>query len=297
MFLFHKILDFSKKCVTFVAMKAIFQYQDYRLYIQEFYAEQKEKSGFTWRDFAKEAGYSSSAYLKLVCDGKTRLTAEGAKKTAAAMKLGDFETQYFLLMVEYGNAKTFEGRKKAFEEMIALGKAQKTSIMGGDFYTYFESWKNPVIRELAPALPHAKPSEIADLCLPEISAAQVVETLDFLTKRGLLEKDKDGLYHQTEKSVSTGPMDVVPEAVRTMHKQMGDFAMKALEELPLSERSFSGMTMGISKKNYDKFVAEITDFRRRIAAIVSEDTETEQIYRLNLQFFPLTKNIKEHFKK
>ena len=278
-------------------MKPIFQYQDYRLYILEFYTEQKEKTGFSWRIFAKEAGYSSSAYLKLVCDGKTRLTAKGAEKTAAAMKLGNFEKQYFMLMVEYGNAKTFEKRKKAFEEMIALGKAQKTSIMGGDFYTYFESWKNPVIRELAPALPHAKPSEIADLCLPEISAAQVSETLDFLTKRGLLDKDKDGLYPQTDKSVSTGPMDVVPEAVCAMHRQMGDFAMKALEELPISERNFSGMTMGISKKNYAQYLAEITNFRRRIAAIIAEDSETEQVYRLNLQFFPLTKNIKETFKK
>lgn len=296
-FCFIKLLTFQKNCITFMDMKAIFQYQDYRLYIQEFYTEQKEKTGFTWRDFAKAAGYASNAYLKLVCDGKTRLTAEGAKKTAAAMKLGNFETQYFMLMVEYGNAKTFEGRKKAFEEMIALGKAQKTSIIGSDFYTYFESWKNPVIRELAPAMPHAKPSEIANQCLPEITAAQVAETLDFLTKRGLLEKDKDGLYHQTDKSVSTGPMDVVPEAVRIMHKQMGGFAMKALEELPLSERNFTGMTMGISKKYYERFIAEITDFRRRIAAIVSEDTETEQVYRLNLQFFPLTKNIKETFKK
>lgn len=294
---FHKSIDFEKKDIIFRTMKAIFQYQDYRLYIQEFYTEQKEKSGLSWRIFAKDAGYSSSAYLKLVCDGKTRLTAEGAKKTALAMKLNDFETQYFMLMVEYGNAKNFEAKKKAFEEMIALGKAQKTSILGADFYTYFESWKNPVIRELAPAMPHAKPSELAEQCLPEISAAQVVETLDFLTKRGLLIKDKEGLFHQTDKSVSTGPMDVVPEAVRSMHKQMGDFAMKALEELPISERSFSGITMGIAKKNYERILAEIVDFRRRIAAIISENDETEQIYRLNLQFFPLTKNIKETFNK
>ncbi|MCF0222307.1 MAG: TIGR02147 family protein [Fibrobacter sp.] len=274
-------------------MKPISQYQDYRLYIQDYYIEKKHKSSFTWRDFAKEAGFSSSGYLKLVCDGKTRLTAEGAQKTAQAMKLGEFENHYFLLMVEYGNAKTFEKRKRAFEEMIALGNAQKVNVLGGDFYTYFGTWKNPVIRELAPVMPHAKPSEIADQCLMEISAAQVVEVLDFLTKRGLLVKDKDGLYHQTDKTVSTGPMDVVPEAVRSMHRQMGDFAMRALEELPLSERSFSGLTMGIAQKDYEKILDEIVDFRRRVAAVVEESDETEIVYRLNLQFFPLTKNIKQ----
>lgn len=273
-------------------MKSICQYQDYRLYIQDFYIEKKLISGFTWRDFAKEAGYSSSAYLKLVCDGKTKLSAEGAEKTARAMKLSEFETRYFQLMVAYGNAKKFEEKKKAFEEMIALANAQKTSILGGDFYTYFASWKNPVIRELAPVMPHVKPSEIAEQCLPDISAAEVTETLNFLTKRGLLVKDKDGAYHQTDKSVSTGPMDVVPEAIRSMHRQMGDFAMKALDELPVSERSFSGLTMGLTQDNYEEIVAEISDFRRRIAAIAAGTGDTEIVYRLNLQFFPLTKNIK-----
>ena len=55
-------------------MKAIYEYIDYRRYMQEFYEERKRCSAFSWREFSHLAGFSSSNYMKLVCDGKTRLS-------------------------------------------------------------------------------------------------------------------------------------------------------------------------------------------------------------------------------
>lgn len=272
-------------------MKSITDYRNYRAFIQDYYEEKKRSSAFSWREFAKRAGFASGSYLKLVCDGHTRLTADGAEKTAAAMNLSHFEHHYFLLMVEYENAKDDAKRKRAFEEMLALAHANKVNVLGEDFYTYFESWKNPVLRELAPAMPGARPLEIAKNCLQEITAADVASSLVFLTYKGLLKRDRNGHYHQTRKSVSTGTMDVVPEAVRSMHHQMGGFALKALDELPMSERSFSGLTLGITKRNYNRILDELAECRRRIVAIATEDDDTDQVYRLNMQFFPLTKNL------
>ena len=75
-----------------------------------------------------------------------------------------------------------------------------------------------------------------------------------------------------------------------MQRQMGEFAVKALD-LPLSERDMSGLTMGLTRRAYEKIRKEIADFRRRIVAIASEDDETEQVYRLNLQLFPLSERL------
>jgi uncharacterized protein (TIGR02147 family) len=74
---------------------------------------------------------------------------------------------------------------------------------------------------------------------------------------------------------------------------MGEFAVKALD-LPLSERDMSGLTMGLTRRAYEKIRKEIADFRRRIVAIASEDDETEQVYRLNLQLFPLSERLDNH---
>ena len=52
--------------------------------------------------------------------------------------------------------------------------------------------------------------------------------------------------------------------------------------------------MGVSKNTYDRIVGMIDEFRRKIIAIAAEDKDIDQVYRLNLQLFPLTKSIKEN---
>lgn len=275
-------------------MKRVVEYTNYRQYILDYYLEKKASSGFTWRAFAKLAGFASGSYLKLVCDGKTRLTNEGATKTAMAMGLVGFELSYFLLMVHYNDVKDNAQKKVAFEKMIALASTHNLRVAGGDFFRYYDSWRNPVLRELVPAMPGAKPSEIAGQCYPAVSAKEVQETIDFLVEKGILVRDNEGCYHQTDRSITTGRMETIPEAVHFMQEQMSEFAMTALNELPTSERNFSGVTIGITKKAYEKIVDEMAEFRRRVIAIATEDDETDQVYRMNLQFFPLTKTLNKN---
>ena len=84
-------------------MKPITEYQDYRRYMRDFY-EEKKKSGFTWREFSKGAGFASPSYLKLVSEGKSTLSRVGLPRVANAMGLSGFERTYFEKMVEFGNA-------------------------------------------------------------------------------------------------------------------------------------------------------------------------------------------------
>ena len=271
----------------FIDMKEIVEYTDYRKFIQDYYDERKRSSAFTWRDFARDAGFTSPVYLKYVCEGKKSLSVGAAGSVANAMGLAGFESTYFVLMVSYAHAKSDKAKRAAFEERCALAQAHKVRVLGNEEFDYFKSWKNPVLREIAPHMPGARPLEMAHACKQKISATEVSETLDFLMRAGLLKKDKNGNYVQTEKSISMGPVDAVPVAAREMQRQMGEFAVKAMD-LPLSERDMSGVTMGITRRAYEQIKKEIADFRRRIVAIASADDDTEQVYRLNMQLFPLS---------
>lgn len=271
-------------------MKEIVEYTDYRKFIQDYYDERKRSSAFTWRDFARDAGFSSPIYLKYVCEGKKNLSVGAAGSVAAAMGLAGFESTYFVLMVSYAHAKSDTAKRAAFEERCALARAHKVRVLGKEEFDYFKSWKNPVLRELAPHMPGAKPLEMAHACKQKISAAEVSETLDFLVKAKLLKKDRSGNYRQTDKSISMGSVDAVPVAARDMQRQMGEFAVKALD-LPLSERDMSGLTLGLTRRAYERIRKELADCRRRIVAIAAEDDETEQVYRLNLQLFPMTEKL------
>ena len=276
-------------------MKEILEYTSYRQYIADYYADKKTKSAFTWQEFANEAGFSSRVYLKYVSEGRFNLSESATVRVADAMRLADYEKEYFAEMVKFDHAEKDIDKKNAFNKMLSIADAHKVKIIEGDAFRFFESWKNPVIRELAPSMPGAKPLTLAHACRPNITAAEVSDVLNFLVKGGFLEKNDKGDYVQTDKSLTTGPMSVTPVAVRTMHRQMGELALDTIEGVPQNERHFSGVTLGITQGAYDEIVQEIADCRKKVVAIARKNATTDEVYRLNMQLFPLTQ--KQELKK
>lgn len=273
-------------------MKSVVEYLDYRKFISDFYSERKAMYGFTWREFARIAGFSNPVYLKQVADGKYNLSTEAAERVAKAVDLVGIESTYFKLLVSFSNAKNDRLRQAVFVQMQAIAKKRKSTALIDDVFKLFKSWKYSVIRELAVSMDCPTPVEISKMCYPEIPTGEVSAALKLMCKLGVLVQDGTGNYHQTSKVLSM--MDEAkPVASTNLQREMGNLALDALSELPFAERSMSGLTIGISSKNYERIVKEIADFRKRITSIVVEDEKTEQVYRLNLQFFPLSKKLKK----
>jgi uncharacterized protein (TIGR02147 family) len=267
------------------------EYQNYRVYIRDYYAERKVRSGFTWRDFAKAAGYSSPVFLKLVCDGKSNLSEVGVERVASAMGLVGVDLQYFRLLVEFNQEKDSAKKKVIFKKMREVAKEGSMEIVGEDQFDYYESWLNPVVREMAPQMGDATPAQIADKIAFGTQTAEVKKALSLLQKVGLLKKGERG-FEQAAKSITTGNLEIASLSVREMHRQMGELAVRALDEIPVKERDISGLTLGVSENAFFRISQEIADFRRRISSIVMEDTGENRVYRLNVQLFPLTKDFR-----
>ena len=106
-------------------------------------------------------------------------------------------------------------------------------------------------------------------------------------KAKLLKKDKCGNYQQTDKAIKMAPVEAVPLAARDLQRQMGEFAIQSLD-LPLSERVMSGYTLGLTHRAYERIKKEMEDFWRRVVAIATDDDETDCVYRLNMQLFPMS---------
>ena len=182
-------------------MNPITEYNDYRIYMRDFYEERKRISYFTWREFASLAGFVSPTYLKLVCDGKTRLSKPGVEKVARAMGLEGFDYNYFRLLVKFGNAKNADEKGEALRALGREASMNKIRIIDADTFHFYETPACPIVRELAPLMPDADPSEIAEKIKEKTSALDVREILQFLVKSGLLVKTGKGSYEQTEKSL------------------------------------------------------------------------------------------------
>lgn len=267
-------------------MKPITEYLDYRQFMQDYYDEKKRLSSFSWREFARAAGFSSPTYLKLVCEGKSRLSSAGAENVGAALHLAGFELEYFKAMVNYCHAESDMDKKKTFELMLELAKNCKVKVLDGEAFKYYESWIHPVVRELAPVMPGATPGEIAKRCCQAVSAGEIRESLDFMVKTGLLKKKGEG-YEQADAHLK-GSSEVMPVALRSMHREMAQFAEEAIEKFPASERNFTGLTMGLSAEDYEQVLQELELCRKKITQIALKSRSVERVYRLNLQLFPLT---------
>ena len=257
----------------------------------DFYEDKKAHSVFSWREFSNLAGFSSCSYMKVVCDGKSNLSKVGVERVAQVMGLAGFEVDYFRAMVAFDQSKSDEKKNAAFEQMRSIAKRHKVRVLEEKFFDYYESWRNPTLRELAPLMPGATPGELAKKCYPQISAVEVQESLKFLTDAGLLLKLKDGTYAQAETSIA-GSSEATRLAIRSAHREMSKLAADSLE-LPVDERNITGVTMGISDETYGKIVRELDEFRHKIIALAAADGGINQVYRLNLQFFPLTRKVKE----
>ena len=280
------------QCI-FITMKPIVEYQDYHAYLSDYYEERKRTSAFSWREFAKIAGFVSPSYLKDVCSGKTNLSKVTMGRVAAAIGLAGYEVEYFEAMVQFGNAKTDDTKKKFLEQMQSIAFDHKVRIVDKDAFEYYDSWKNPVLRELAPLMPGAMPGEIAKACTQEVSALEVRKSLAFLERAGFLKQIHENVYEQTEKSVE-GSKEGLPLAIRSMHREMGSLAVDSLDRFTANERNVTGVTMGIDRETYERIVQELDECRKRITAMAEACKNIKQVYRLNLQFFPLSKKVAEN---
>ena len=270
-------------------MKPVTEYMDYREYIRDYYTERKA-FGFSWNAFASSAGFSSPVFLQYVCEAKKNLSEKTASQVASAMGLVGYEVDFFKLLVAYGNAKDDKSKKAVLGRISAFAETHRVRVTGADEYEFFKSWKNSVVREIAPALPGATHKQLSIASRRRIPTAEIAKILDFLLQSGYLEVDENGCYHQVNRSLKmSGEQNTIRKSVaRDLQRQMAELALDALENEPAEKRNMTGVTLGITRDKYAQIVQELAECRRRIVAIAASDDATEEVYRLNMQLFPLT---------
>ena len=262
---------------------------DYREYIRDYYTERKT-FGFSWNAFASSAGFSSPVFLQYVCEAKKNLSKKTASQVASAMGLVGYEVDFFELLVAYGNAKDDKSKKAVLGRISVFAETHRVRVIGADEYKFFKSWKNSVVREIAPALPGATHKQLSIASRRRIPTAEIAKILDFLLQSGYLEVDENGCYHQVNRSLKmSGERNTIRKSVaRDLQRQMTELALDALEKEPAENRNMTGVTLGITRDKYAQIVQELAECRRRIVAIAASDDATEEVYRLNMQLFPLT---------
>jgi uncharacterized protein (TIGR02147 family) len=275
-------------------MNPIFSYIDYRLFLKDYYEEQKKTSRFfSYRYFAQKAGINSPNFLKQVIDSKRNLTTLTINKFIIALKFGEKEAQFFRHLVLFNQAKTVQEKQEHYVVMLSMMHTIKEQRLNALQHEYYNHWFVPVIRELVSLFEFKGDyKKLAEAVVPPISISEARFAVGLLKKLCMIEQLPNGTYKQTAAAI-VSDSSVARMAVRSFNREMLRKAELSLDNTPIEERQIFGVTIGISDACYDVLVAEMAAFRDRVVAIVNSDISSNSVYQMHLQLFPLSRQLEK----
>lgn len=286
--------DFHQHKEELTVMPRVYEYNDYRKFLGDYYSETKRtKCFFSYRYFSTRAGVKSPVFLKLVIEGKRNLTDAMVKKFSKALNFNDQESVYFKYLVLCNQAKTDEEKQKYAGALKSISALAHACVIDPDSSNVFDAWYTHIIHDLVSFYDFKDDChEIAAALEPGITPEQVKESLEILLKEMLLQKNPDGSYHPSSNEYMI--REVENSAVlRNYYRQLLQLADKSLDSIPEKEKSIRSFCFSVKEETYSEILTEIDRFWSRIVQIVTEAQNNEnRIYHMNIQLFPVTKKIK-----
>lgn len=275
-------------------MKSVYQYLDSKEYLSDYYQAMKSKDpSFSYRSFSASLGIKAPNFLQWIIEGKRDLAEKKIFPVASIIGLKNKEVEYFYLLVKFGQSKTISEKDDYFNKLIELRKPFVISVLDEYQYKHFNNWYNEVIRVLLNMI-NFNPNEqyafrrLARMLRPKITESEARSAIKKMLALGLVKKDSEGYIRQTDKIISTGD-EVRSFFIKRYHEEMIDLAKASMDNFPSEERDVSGITMNVSDKCFQLIKKEIQQTRKRILELIEMDEESDRLYQMNIQIFPIAK--------
>ena len=279
--------------MNFTIVADVFQYRDYRSYLQDTYSiRKKSEYGFSYRSFAKRVGSAAPNYLKLVTDGQRNLSPKMASRFAKALGLGGEAASYFCDLVEFNQSTTAHERERCYQRLTRYRRYREAFRLDGAHAEYHSEWYIPAIRELVVCKGFVEdPKWIARKLKPSISARQAEHALSVLLKLGLVIRNEEGKLEHKQPIVSTGDDQPLGHHVVTYHRAMLERAADALDLCERDDREIASLTLSVSRQQLAELKRRLYQFRQELLEDAFEqvgDAPATDVVQINFQLFPLT---------
>ena len=215
-----------------------------------------------------------------------------ARRFCEVLALRPREQEYFLALVDFNRADTLTQKNDAYRRMHALLALRDPSPLKPDRFAYFSDWILPTLREVA-AFPSVKgnPEAMGRCFEPSLPSVQVQRGLDLLLGLGFLQKDSKGNFKQANPLVDTGD-DLISLAIYNFQLETLALARTAMDSMDPSDREITTLTFSIPAKAFPKVREAMRKARDEVVrTILEQGDHGERVFQLNMQCFPLTKNL------
>ncbi|XGC79791.1 DUF4423 domain-containing protein [Bdellovibrio bacteriovorus] len=232
---------------------------------------QKKNPRFSFRSLAKKVGISPGCLNELM-HGKRPLSEFYANKIVLGLELDTNERNEIYSLIAT--------RSRKFAVQKTLEDQELELITHWEHFAILNLFR---MKNFQP-----EPQWIAErLGIPVEKAEQ---SLQLLMNLGFI-KRKGNSIARAVASLST-TTDIPSQALVKAHISDLKKAIDVLQSTPPEIRDFSSITMAINPEKIAEAKKYIKKFRRKFSILVEEGDQTE-VYNLNIQFFPLTRPVKE----
>ena len=279
-------------------MADLFAHQNYREYLREYYNEQKAlKRSFSYRSFTEKAGIAAPSFLFHVIEGKRNLTKTTVMKLSQAIGHSRDEAEFFENMVFFNQAQTIAEKTLYYSRLIEIRKPLDIAIIPKDRYEYFTHWYHSVIREVVIFFDFKDDYDrLGAFLVPPIKGSEVKKSIALLERLGFIERDAQGLYHQSQNliSVKVGSADAF--IVEKFQMEMLNVALKAYDAVAVPDRMTSSTTFSISPETFELFKLRLREMQHQLMEMARLDTSPKKAYQLTLNLFPVSRSVQDDTK-
>ncbi|MDA8792003.1 TIGR02147 family protein [Bacteriovoracaceae bacterium] len=258
---------------------------DYLFFIRnEFDGRLRYNPQYSLRAFARDLDISPSR-LSEILNRKGGLSEKSAIKIAKKLKLNLEEQSYFLALVNHNFSRSKEKQLLA-RKVIQDHKNNKYFMLSSDTFKLISDWEYYAILSAVQLDAYTGNDEWLAKKL-DITLERLEECFRILLKLKLLKIEKDRYILVNEKVSTT---DGIPSfALRASHKQNLIQAMESVDGSENDLRNISSISMAIDKSKLPEAFEKIKKFRRELSDFL-EDGERNEVYNLNVQLIPISKN-------
>jgi uncharacterized protein (TIGR02147 family) len=251
---------------------------------KEYERRENKNPRYSLRAFAKFLGFAPGALSEILAH-KRELSWDLAIRCSDRLKLSPSEQKKFLTLAK--NQQEMKKQIRRVRQMDDDGFNFKS--LDEDIFHFISDWPHFAILSLSHVQDfNPEPTWIAGRLGLKIS--EVVGAVDRLRRLGLIRSapGKSG-WEATEARLTTGK-DIPSDAVRRYHYQCLSRAQIALDEVEVSARDVTSITMAIDPQRLPLAKEMIRRFRRQVAEILEDEGGNRTaVYQLNVQLLPMTK--------
>ncbi len=276
-------------------MDAIFNYMDYREYLRDHYQFNKGNHRFfSLRYIARKTGIDASYYIKIV-NKKKHIADRAIPVLIEFLKFDKLEALYFQTLVHFNKARQNDQELLYFEKLVSLRKPSAKTI-AQDRYGYFSSWWNIALREELGIISFTDDfNDLAGRLQPDVTVSQARRSISLLEKFGMIQKNKNGVYKPADQFIINDGSSS-PAEVRSFQKETLNLALIALDRLPKQDRDISTLTVSTTRACFETICERLAALRNEIMELVKKEEKAEEVFQINFQVFPLTRNAEKEIK-